>query len=218
VDLDLDETPERLAAYRALALEHPRRFAELLEKAQADAGIAPGEEPADEALRADDEPSRPEGMLTVAEFAEMSRLSRPTIYRGIDHGDINAIRIGGTIRIPEGDAVRLFGSPERMLTVAELAEASRLSRPTIYRQIDHGNIDAVKICGTIRIPQSVATAFLRTPYQPEPAPTPASAPGAEQRQTPQAPPSGQESRPDPPFPAVRFQPSPFAWSEDDDHV
>jgi hypothetical protein len=38
--VNLEESPERLAAYRALALEYPRRFAELLEKAQAEAGVA----------------------------------------------------------------------------------------------------------------------------------------------------------------------------------
>jgi excisionase family DNA binding protein len=160
------------------------------------------------------------GVLTVAEFAGLSRLSRPTIYRGIDHGDINAIRIGGTIRIPDGEAVRLLGSLEPMVTVAELAEASRVSRPTIYRHIDGGSIGAVKICGTIRIPQSAATRLLAGPSGPSSAL--ASAPGTERRLSPQAPPpSGEqdsgEPRAAPPFPAARFQPSPFTWSEDDDH-
>lgn len=40
-------------------------------------------------------------LKTVAEVAELTRLSKPTIYRLIDAGTLEAIRIGGTIRIPE---------------------------------------------------------------------------------------------------------------------
>jgi excisionase family DNA binding protein len=48
-------------------------------------------------------------MFTVAEFAEMSRLSRPTIYRLIEAGDIGAIRLAGTIRIPATAAAKALG-------------------------------------------------------------------------------------------------------------
>lgn len=39
--------------------------------------------------------------MTVTEVAEVTRLSKPTIYRLIDSGDLEAIRIGGTLRVPE---------------------------------------------------------------------------------------------------------------------
>jgi excisionase family DNA binding protein len=48
-----------------------------------------------------DDPAAEDRLKTVAEVAELTRLSRPTIYRLIDSGGLDAIRIGGTIRIPE---------------------------------------------------------------------------------------------------------------------
>lgn len=38
--------------------------------------------------------------LTVVEVAKLTKLSRPTIYRGIQRGEIPAVRIGGAVRIP----------------------------------------------------------------------------------------------------------------------
>jgi excisionase family DNA binding protein len=40
-------------------------------------------------------------LLTVAEVAEMTRLSRMTIYRLVNSGRLPALKIGRTVRIPE---------------------------------------------------------------------------------------------------------------------
>lgn len=61
-------------------------------------------------------------------------------------------------------AVLIAGDPaaeDRLKTVAEVAELTRLSRPTIYRLIDSGDLDAIRIGGTIRIPESALYARLR---------------------------------------------------------
>lgn len=46
------------------------------------------------------EPSAPR-FLTVAEVAEMARVSRMTVYRMVHAGDLPAIRVGKSFRVPE---------------------------------------------------------------------------------------------------------------------
>lgn len=54
-----------------------------------------------------------EPLMTVAEVAELTRLSRGTVYRLVDMGDLEAIRIGGSIRVPERAAHDLLHRPRR---------------------------------------------------------------------------------------------------------
>jgi excisionase family DNA binding protein len=54
-----------------------------------------------------------EPLLTVAEVADLTRLSRGTIYRLVDTGDLKAIRIGNSIRVPERAARDLRHRPRR---------------------------------------------------------------------------------------------------------
>jgi len=39
--------------------------------------------------------------LTVAEVAQMARVSRMTVYRMVHSGDLPAIRVGKSFRVPE---------------------------------------------------------------------------------------------------------------------
>ena len=54
-----------------------------------------------------------EPLLTGAEVADLTRLSRGTIYRLVDTGDLEAIRIGNSIRVPERAARALLDRPRR---------------------------------------------------------------------------------------------------------
>ena len=46
----------------------------------------------------DEQPGR---MLTVAQFAEQLAVSRTVAYQLISRGEVPAIRVGGTVRVPE---------------------------------------------------------------------------------------------------------------------
>ena len=39
--------------------------------------------------------------LTVAEVAELMRVSKMTVYRLVHSGDLNAVRVGRSFRVPE---------------------------------------------------------------------------------------------------------------------
>jgi excisionase family DNA binding protein len=39
--------------------------------------------------------------LTVAEVAEVMRVSKMTVYRLVHSGDLNAVRVGRSFRVPE---------------------------------------------------------------------------------------------------------------------
>ena len=41
--------------------------------------------------------------LTVAEVARMMRVSKMTVYRLVHAGDLPAVRVGRSFRVPEGD-------------------------------------------------------------------------------------------------------------------
>lgn len=49
--------------------------------------------------------SRPR-FLTVAEVADLMRVSTMTVYRLIKAGDLAAVRVGRSYRIPEGEVDR----------------------------------------------------------------------------------------------------------------
>lgn len=46
-------------------------------------------------------------MVSVKEAAEMFSVTKRTVFRWIENGQIKAIKIGGTVRIPEEEIDRL---------------------------------------------------------------------------------------------------------------
>ncbi|WP_420113392.1 helix-turn-helix domain-containing protein [Pseudactinotalea sp.] len=53
------------------------------------------------------EPSAPR-FLTVAEVAQLARVSRMTVYRMVHAGDLPAIRVGKSFRVPEAAVQELL--------------------------------------------------------------------------------------------------------------
>ncbi|MFZ2963758.1 MAG: helix-turn-helix domain-containing protein [Rhodoglobus sp.] len=49
--------------------------------------------------------------LTVAEVAEMMRVSNMTVYRMVHSGDLPAVRFGRSFRIPESAVVAAIATP-----------------------------------------------------------------------------------------------------------
>ena len=49
--------------------------------------------------------------LTVAEVAEMMRVSNMTVYRLVHSGDLPAVRFGRSFRIPESAVVTAIATP-----------------------------------------------------------------------------------------------------------
>ncbi|HLS02384.1 MAG TPA: helix-turn-helix domain-containing protein [Beutenbergiaceae bacterium] len=47
--------------------------------------------------------------LTVAEVAEMVRVSKMTVYRMVHSGELPAIRVGKSFRVPYEEVERLLG-------------------------------------------------------------------------------------------------------------
>ena len=65
--------------------------------------------------------------LTVAEVAEMMRLSRMTVYRFINRGDLPAVRVGRSFRVPQ-DALEAYLREHSVDLVDEdLGDQDRLS-------------------------------------------------------------------------------------------
>ena len=50
--------------------------------------------------------------LTVAEVAEMMRVSNMTVYRMVESGKLPAVRFGRSYRIPESALAAAIGLPE----------------------------------------------------------------------------------------------------------
>jgi len=72
----------------------------------------------------------------------------------------------------------------RLLTVAEVADALRVSRMTVYRLVHSGELPAVRVGRSYRVPEGAATAFLaaaRTVPTAVPRSGTAAAPADEQR-------------------------------------
>lgn len=46
--------------------------------------------------------------MTVAEVAEVTRVSRMTVYRMVHAGDLPAVRVGKSFRVPEAAVKRLL--------------------------------------------------------------------------------------------------------------
>lgn len=47
--------------------------------------------------------------LTVAEVAEMARVSKMTVYRMVHSGELPAIRVGKSFRVPANEVEKLLG-------------------------------------------------------------------------------------------------------------
>ena len=54
------------------------------------------------------------------------------------------------------------GERVRYLTVAEVAELMRLSRMTVYRLVHGGELPAVRVGRSFRVPQDALDAYLRS--------------------------------------------------------
>jgi len=73
-------------------------------------------------------PNQRTSFLTVAEVADMLRVSRMTVYRWVHAGDLPAVRFGRSFRVPE-PAIEAFmqnaalpgGLPVAMIESAERA-------------------------------------------------------------------------------------------------
>lgn len=57
--------------------------------------------------------------LTVAEVAEMCRVSRMTVYRWVHNGDLPAVRFGKSFRVPQEAAAEFV---ERAAMTSDLDE------------------------------------------------------------------------------------------------
>ena len=49
--------------------------------------------------------------MTVAEVAEMMRVSRMTVYRLVHSGELPAIRFGKSFRVPESAVIAVLENP-----------------------------------------------------------------------------------------------------------
>lgn len=55
---------------------------------------------------------------------------------------------------------------EKFLTVAELATILRTSKMTIYRMVNSGDLDAIRVGRSFRIPEAAAQALVRSRTSP----------------------------------------------------
>jgi len=51
-----------------------------------------------------------------------------------------------------------------LLTVAEVAEAMRVSKMTVYRLVHAGTLPAVRVGRSFRVPQDAVTEYLRNSF------------------------------------------------------
>jgi len=52
----------------------------------------------------------------------------------------------------------------KLLTVAEVAAIMRLSKMTVYRMVNSGQMPALKVGRSVRIPEQVVDEYLRRSY------------------------------------------------------
>ena len=67
--------------------------------------------------------------LTVSEIADIMRISRGTVYRKIDSGDIESVRVGNSIRVPESVFVAYMEDIGLAWMVKEAGLTSTAARP-----------------------------------------------------------------------------------------
>lgn len=61
----------------------------------------------------------------------------------------------------DGKQAAMSGDRVRYLTVAEVAEMMRLSRMTVYRLVHGGELPAVRVGRSFRVPQDALEAYLK---------------------------------------------------------
>jgi len=120
-------------------------------------------------------PGGPAGpLLTTPQAAQVLRLSRRTLGRLVATGDVPASRIGRNLAISTdalhaylasigayGDQPPALGQPltdPRLCTPAEAAAVLGVSARSVHRRIQRGQLTAVKVGGSMRIPQHVLDA------------------------------------------------------------
>ena len=52
----------------------------------------------------------------------------------------------------------------RFLTVAEVASLMRVSKMTVYRLVHHGDLPAVRVGRSFRVPERAVHEYLRQPF------------------------------------------------------
>lgn len=52
----------------------------------------------------------PADVLTVAETAALFRVSRMTVYRMVRRGELDHVRVGGTVRVSRAHVKRILGA------------------------------------------------------------------------------------------------------------
>jgi excisionase family DNA binding protein len=77
-----------------------------------------------------------------------------TVYRMIEQGDLEAVEFLSQFRIPERAVRSCLGNPgEPYLSVGEVKKLFRISKGTVYRMIEQGELEAVRLSNLFRIPE-----------------------------------------------------------------
>lgn len=147
-------------------------------------------EPADPVPARSERPLSEVRFLTVAETAAVLEVDKLEIYRRVHSGELPAIRVGRSVRIPEqalGDprpSTPATGEPAapaparderplsqvQLLTVAQAAALMNVSKMTIYRLVHSGELPAVRTGRSFRIPDQAIRDYAPELFtqQPEP--------------------------------------------------
>ncbi len=71
-----------------------------------------------------------------------------------------ARELKGAVGMPEDRPL----SEVRFLTVAEVASMMRVSKMTVYRLVHHGELPAVRVGRSFRVPEAAVHEYLRQSY------------------------------------------------------
>ena len=99
-------------------------------------------------------------LFTTFEVAAMFRVSKQTVYRLVRDGDLKAVRIGRTYRIPEHAVTSYLGS------VSSQVSGSAASAEQVFQVAGPGSAEARGICGNNSrgVPQLVDYLLLSGAY------------------------------------------------------
>ncbi len=89
-------------------------------------------------------------VYTVKELAKILGISESALWKLIDMGRIEVVRIGCAVRIPQEEAERLqawFWRDKLYLSINDVAHLLKVSYKTVYRKIRRGFLPARKING-----------------------------------------------------------------------
>jgi excisionase family DNA binding protein len=109
-----------------------------------------------------------ERLLRPTEAAEILGLSDSSIYRWLNIGKLQGVRLAGVVRIFYSSVLQQFlqcdGSPERLMLPSQAAEVLGMSRSSIYRRFWEGKLRGVKLAGgPVRIFESAVYGTNNTP-------------------------------------------------------